>query len=378
MAISPASAANYDWFLDTLCRRDQAAAEAAGRSVHALLAAEIDAALAKPSTVLFHPYLFGSPHGPVASAGFLGLRGWHDRGTLLRAVLEGIAFNHRVHVDALRDGFAVARGAADRRRLAQPGLRADVRRRPRACRSPSPTPTRPPPGARRSAPAPASASIASPQRRPARPRAARHDLRPRSGPQRRLRRRATALLCRIAETMAPLWPEIDAPGREPAERHERRLRGRRRHPRRRRQRRRPVPRPLRAGRALPDRRQGRLRLRHQRRAVAADPRRAEVPRDRRVRPRRPVDARAQPPAEERAALRRRRCRPSSRSSPGPAASGAALRTHGRARRRAPRSRGALLVKVGLALYDFYGSRQPGACRATGWSAGAGRCASCRR
>lgn len=99
MAISPASAANYDWFLDTLC-----AAEA-GADIHARLAGEIDAALARPSTALLHPYLYGSPHGPGASAGFLGLRGWHDRGILLRAVLEGIAFNHRVHVDALRDGF---------------------------------------------------------------------------------------------------------------------------------------------------------------------------------------------------------------------------------------------------------------------------------
>src|SRR5262249_48117421 len=50
--------------------------------------------------------LFGSPHGPLASAGFLGLRGWHDRGDMMRAVIEGIAFNHRVHVDALREGFA--------------------------------------------------------------------------------------------------------------------------------------------------------------------------------------------------------------------------------------------------------------------------------
>lgn len=108
MAISPASAANYDWFLDTLCRGDQQAAEADGRSVHALFAAEIDAALARPSTVLFHPYLFGSPNGGAASASFLGLRGWHDRGAMLRAVLEGIAFNHRVHVDALRDGFAIS------------------------------------------------------------------------------------------------------------------------------------------------------------------------------------------------------------------------------------------------------------------------------
>ncbi|RWB71534.1 MAG: carbohydrate kinase [Mesorhizobium sp.] len=106
MSISPASAANYDWFLDTLCGSERAAAEADGRSVHAIVGPEIEAALARPSTLLFHPYLFGSPHGPTASAGFLGLRGWHDRGDMLRAVIEGIAFNHRVHVDALREGFA--------------------------------------------------------------------------------------------------------------------------------------------------------------------------------------------------------------------------------------------------------------------------------
>lgn len=104
MAISPASTANYDWFLDTLCK-----SEADSADVHTLLAAEIDEAVARPSSVLFHPYLFGSPHGPVASAGFLGLRGWHERGDMLRAVLEGIAFNHRDHVDALRDGFPFER-----------------------------------------------------------------------------------------------------------------------------------------------------------------------------------------------------------------------------------------------------------------------------
>jgi sugar (pentulose or hexulose) kinase len=30
-------------------------------------------------------------------------RGWHARGDLLRGVLEGVAFNHRWHVDALAD-----------------------------------------------------------------------------------------------------------------------------------------------------------------------------------------------------------------------------------------------------------------------------------
>ena len=46
-----------------------------------------EAALARQSTLMFHPYLFGSPHGPHASGAFLGLHGWHDRGPMLRAVV---------------------------------------------------------------------------------------------------------------------------------------------------------------------------------------------------------------------------------------------------------------------------------------------------
>lgn len=109
MSISPASAANYDWFLDTLCATDRARAEADGHAFHARIVPEIEAALARPSTAIFHPYLFGSPHGPQASGGFFGLRGWQDRGQMLRAVIEGIAFNHRHHVDALREGFVPTR-----------------------------------------------------------------------------------------------------------------------------------------------------------------------------------------------------------------------------------------------------------------------------
>lgn len=107
MAISPASAANYDWFLDRLCTADQKTAELEGTSIHERLGHEIGEAMQRPSTVLFHPYLFGSPHGSMASAGFLGLRGWHGRAEMMRAVIEGIAFNHRVHVDDLRQGFEI-------------------------------------------------------------------------------------------------------------------------------------------------------------------------------------------------------------------------------------------------------------------------------
>ncbi|MCR9134544.1 MAG: carbohydrate kinase [Alphaproteobacteria bacterium] len=105
MSISPASATNYDWFLDTLCAAEKSRAEADGTSIHDLLAPEIEEGLGRASSVIYHPYLFGSPFGPAPSAGFVGLRGWHKRGDLLAALLEGIAFNHRFHVDVLRAAF---------------------------------------------------------------------------------------------------------------------------------------------------------------------------------------------------------------------------------------------------------------------------------
>lgn len=106
MAISPASTTNYDWFLDTFCAADRALAEQGGVTIHSALAGELEDALTRASSILYHPYLFGSPMGAGPSAGFLGLRGWHGRGDLLAALLEGVVFNHRQHIDALRDGFA--------------------------------------------------------------------------------------------------------------------------------------------------------------------------------------------------------------------------------------------------------------------------------
>jgi len=106
MAISPASAANYDWFLDTLCAADKLLAVNNGTDLHNTVAEEMQSALVNPSSLLFHPYLFGSPHGDGASGSFLGLRAWHDRGHMLAAVMEGIAFNHRTHIEALKTAFS--------------------------------------------------------------------------------------------------------------------------------------------------------------------------------------------------------------------------------------------------------------------------------
>lgn len=104
MAISPASSTNYEWFLDTFCQSERND-PFNSRTIHERLGSELTEALTKPSSLLFHPYLFGSPFGSQANGAFLGLRGWHDRGMVLRSIFEGIAFNHRFHIDALKAAF---------------------------------------------------------------------------------------------------------------------------------------------------------------------------------------------------------------------------------------------------------------------------------
>jgi L-xylulokinase len=50
---------------------------------------------------MFHPFLYGGRHGAHQRGGFYGLAGWHDEGHLLRALYEGVAFEHRRHIEVL-------------------------------------------------------------------------------------------------------------------------------------------------------------------------------------------------------------------------------------------------------------------------------------
>ncbi len=107
MSISPASATNLDWFVRELYQGGRMQADAAGEPVYARINREIEAIIDQPIDVFFLPFIFGSPHSDQATAGFFGLRGWHTTAHMLRAVFEGVAFNHRTHIDALRSAFAV-------------------------------------------------------------------------------------------------------------------------------------------------------------------------------------------------------------------------------------------------------------------------------
>ena len=63
-------------------------------------------------------------------AGFYGIAGWHGEGHLLRALFEGVAFEHRRHVDVLRsagvrfDSATLSGGGA--RSAVWPQMFADV------------------------------------------------------------------------------------------------------------------------------------------------------------------------------------------------------------------------------------------------------------
>ena len=86
--------------------------------------------------LLFLPYLQGerTPHAdPDARGAFTGLQLRHDRGALVRAVLEGVAFGLRDSLDLLRDlGVEVTSARVSGGGARSQSLARDLRFRPRA------------------------------------------------------------------------------------------------------------------------------------------------------------------------------------------------------------------------------------------------------
>lgn len=106
MAISPTSSANMEWFVQQFAADELARGQREG-DPFAFVDRDIASIESDPSDVVFLPFLYGSPLPTAASAAFLGLQGWHRRGHLLRAVMEGVAFTHRIHVDDLASSFRI-------------------------------------------------------------------------------------------------------------------------------------------------------------------------------------------------------------------------------------------------------------------------------
>ncbi|WP_349435456.1 FGGY-family carbohydrate kinase [Pararhizobium sp. A13] len=123
---SATSAANLEWMV----REFFSDVDQGGRSPFDMccdLASAIEPATDDP---LYHPFLYGAQQDGNARAGFYGVAGWHTKGHLVRAVLEGVAFGHRQHIETMRKAGAVFNEAVlsggGSRSLIWPQIFADV------------------------------------------------------------------------------------------------------------------------------------------------------------------------------------------------------------------------------------------------------------
>ncbi|MBY5609624.1 carbohydrate kinase [Rhizobium leguminosarum] len=126
MENSATSAANLEWLVREFFEGEHAEGVSPFDACCALAGA-IEPAADDP---LYHPYLYGAQQDGHARAGFYGIAGWHTRGHLVRALLEGVAFGHRQHIETIRKAGAVFNEAmlsgGGSRSLIWPQIFADV------------------------------------------------------------------------------------------------------------------------------------------------------------------------------------------------------------------------------------------------------------
>ncbi len=95
---SATSAVNLEWYVRELVERGQHHDDPFGYCNQKL--GETSPRIDDP---FFHPFLYGSGQGAAFRAGFYGLAGWHTESHMLRSLFEGVLFEHRRHIDVLRD-----------------------------------------------------------------------------------------------------------------------------------------------------------------------------------------------------------------------------------------------------------------------------------
>jgi L-xylulokinase len=98
---SPTSAGNLSWFIDKFMGELKENAKALGLNIYKYCD-ELAAVVAPDEqNIIFLPYIFGSNYNPQAKATFVGLDSHHTQAHIIRSVLEGIVFCHRVHLEKL-------------------------------------------------------------------------------------------------------------------------------------------------------------------------------------------------------------------------------------------------------------------------------------
>lgn len=101
MENSATSAANLEWMVREFFA--DGPADTSPFDLCCALAASVEPTADGP---FYQPFLYGAQTDGNARAGFAGVAGWHTRAHLMRALLEGVVFGHRWHIERLRSAGA--------------------------------------------------------------------------------------------------------------------------------------------------------------------------------------------------------------------------------------------------------------------------------
>ncbi|PWK55386.1 FGGY-family carbohydrate kinase [Silicimonas algicola] len=93
---SATSAANLEWYVREFVERGAHHEDPFG-----FVNARLSQVSPKSDDPFFLPFLYGSGQGASYRAGLVGMAGWHGEGHVLRALFEGVMFEHRRHVGVL-------------------------------------------------------------------------------------------------------------------------------------------------------------------------------------------------------------------------------------------------------------------------------------
>lgn len=103
---SATSAVNLEWFVDNLIL-GFGNTVADKSKLYQAIDKEVEKRKPEESDITYYPFLYSSYLAEGVYAGFNGIRAEHDIFTLLRAVFEGVAFAHKMHIDNLKKGGIV-------------------------------------------------------------------------------------------------------------------------------------------------------------------------------------------------------------------------------------------------------------------------------
>lgn len=95
---SATSAGNLEWYLKYYLKETDIPK---GKNRYQYAEEQIQTTQTEKSDVYFLPFLYGSNTHPLAKAAFIGMTLYHSPADMLRAIFEGVAFSHKMHIDRL-------------------------------------------------------------------------------------------------------------------------------------------------------------------------------------------------------------------------------------------------------------------------------------